>query len=143
MNHCVNEKYFTVDELNEHIMFFDFGTFENVNEPACIDEKVLKSKNGKLHHSTSQTWLLSRMLPLLMVDKVPSEDENCYCYTVLLKIVDICTQHECSENPVAYLDVLTEEHYTLFNQTQATLNGSLSPADYDIWSFNKLLDNAK
>ena len=116
LNHCVNEKYFTVDELNERIMSFNFDTSENANKPACIDEKVLKSKDGKLHQSTSQTWLLSRMLPLLIGDKVPSQDENWYCYTILLKILDICTQHECSENTVAYLDVLIEEHHTLYRE---------------------------
>ena len=116
LNHCVNERYFTVDELNERIMSFDFGTSENANKPACIDEKVLKSKDGKLHQSASQTWLLSRMLPLLIGDKVPIQDENWYCYTILLKILDICTQHECNENTVAYLDVLIEEHHTLYRE---------------------------
>ena len=85
-------------------MSLDFGTFENANKPACIDEKVLKSKDDKLHQSAVQTRLLARMLPLLMIgDKVHSQDENCYCYTIWLKILDMSTQHENSENTVAYL----------------------------------------
>ena len=73
LNHCVSQKYFVVDELNARIVSFDYCTSENANKPACIDDKVVSSKNWKIHQSASQMWLLARTLPLLVGDKVPAE----------------------------------------------------------------------
>ena len=36
LSHCVSEKHFSIDELNERIQSFEFGTSENSNKPAPI-----------------------------------------------------------------------------------------------------------
>lgn len=112
--YCIDQKYFSVSTLNSQLRSFDFGYSESSNKPTPIDLVALKSRDGKIHQSASQMWLFARTLPLLVGDKVPSDDQHWHCFTLLLNILDICTQHECSEDSVACLSVLVEKHHTLF-----------------------------
>ena len=122
LQHCVAKNYFCIALLNDRIQSFDFGYSEVSNKPALLDDAAVRSNDSKLHQSATQMWLLARTLPLLLGDKVPIEDCNWKCYLLLLKILDICTQHECSEGTVAYLAVLIEEHHTLYKHLYPNLS---------------------
>ncbi len=48
--HCVGEKFFTIDELNEQMAAFDFCT----NKPSEIDANLFRRSDSKLRQSASQ-----------------------------------------------------------------------------------------
>ena len=113
LKHCIELKYFSLNELNEKICAFDFGYSNVSNKPGVIDSSVLSS-SGKFRLTASSMWLLSRTLPLIVGLSVPASDPYWQCYCLLLKIVDICTSLECSKDSIAFLSTLIEEHHSIF-----------------------------
>ena len=110
IQHCVSEDYFTVAVLNDCILKFDFGYSNASDRPHCFEE----SASGKIKLKAVSMWLLSRMLPIIIGEKIPADDKHWQCYCILLKIIDICTSHECSLDSAAYLSTLIEEHHSAF-----------------------------
>ena len=73
LEHCTSVcKYFSKDELNERLESFDFPE----NKPSSIDTR----------QSASQMMTLMRFLPLIIGDKVPSDDEYWNNFLLLIKI---------------------------------------------------------
>ena len=63
------------------------------DRPIEIDERIIKS-NAKHRQSASQMWTLVRILPFLVGDLLPEENENYRCFCLLLKISNIATSRE-------------------------------------------------
>ena len=73
--------------------------------------------NHHLHVCTAaQMWLLGRLLPLMIGDRVPSSDEFWSNYLDMLEIVDILMAPELSEDDVANLATLISDHHQQFKQ---------------------------
>ena len=115
LGYAIGRKYFTLDDLNHRIDTFDYGYSELSNRPFNIE--IGTSHCIKLRQTASSSWLLSRMLSLLIGDKIPKDDDAWKCYQLLMKIVDICTARFCSKESVAYLSTLIEEHHFTFVST--------------------------
>ena len=113
LKYCIGKKYFTLDCLNGRINAFDYGSAEESNKPFQIEFGSTK-EDIKLRQTASTSWLLSRILPLLIGDKIPVDDNAWHCYQLLLKILDICTAQSCTHNAIAYLGTLIEEHHVEF-----------------------------
>ena len=64
LTYCTNEKYFTIEDLNRRICYYD-------NKPSLI---VIKPHEYKIRQSASQMINLSKELPLLIGDKIPIND---------------------------------------------------------------------
>lgn len=111
LRHCVHAKYFTIEELNERIEGYDFGS----NSPVPIDPKLL-SKPNKIRQSASQMMALSRELPLLIADTIAHDDQHWHSFLILLKICSIAVSPLCTHDTIAYLRILIEEKLFLFQQ---------------------------
>ena len=107
--HCVHQKYFSIDDLNERINVYDFGT----NKPALIDLQLITTP-AKIWQSASQMMALTQEFTLLIGDKVPEDDQN--RHSRFLKICNIAVSPVCTYDTVAYLHVLIEEKLYLFKQ---------------------------
>ena len=59
-------------------------------------------------------WLLGRILPLIIGDLVPEDDDKWLNYNVLMEIVDRLFAPQISEDSVAYLAVLISDHHNAF-----------------------------
>jgi len=59
-------------------------------------------------------WLLGRILPLLLGDHIPDDDEHWQLYLQLMEIVDHLFCPEISSDQVAYLSTLINEHHSEF-----------------------------
>ena len=116
LKHCIVNKYFTLDELNSRIHAFDYGYSEMNNKPIALEVGVTRDE-VKFRQTASSSWLLARVLPLLIGDIIPLGDEAWHCYQLLLKIVDICTAQYCNVDSIAHLHTLIEEHHFLFKAT--------------------------
>ena len=64
--------------------------------------------------TASQSLLLVRILPLLIGDKVPENDENWQCFLLLRKIIDILACPVASADLCGSLKVLILEHHREF-----------------------------
>ena len=59
-------------------------------------------------------WTLVSIMPFLVGDLVPEDNENFKCFCILLKISSIATSQEISIDTVEYMHILIEEHHHLF-----------------------------
>lgn len=64
--------------------------------------------------AASQMWLLGRILPLLIADHVPSDDDYWQLFLQLMEIVDHLFCPEACEDQVGYLSVLINDHHKEF-----------------------------
>ena len=60
-------------------------------------------------------WLLGRLLPLIVGQRVPSDDAHWNCYLRLLQILTIATSVEVTKETAPLLSVVTQEYLTVFN----------------------------
>ena len=62
----------------------------------------------------SQMWLLGRILPLLIGEYIPEEDERWTLYLQLMDIVDMLFSPNTSEDYAIYLSTLISDHHDEF-----------------------------
>ena len=115
LKYCVDAKYLTITQYNHRVTFFDYGRNEN-DKPGIITRDMLQSNDRKLNLSASQCLLLCRILPLLIGELVPENDNHWKCYILLLKIISIMISQVVSEGQCASLALLIKEHHSLFKQ---------------------------
>ena len=59
-------------------------------------------------------WLLGRILPFVIGDAVPEDDERWANYLLLMDIVDLLFSPSISEDSCAYLSALINDHHENF-----------------------------
>lgn len=59
-------------------------------------------------------WCLAIHLPLIIGDLIPADNAKWQLYLRLLEITTICFSPTVSEEKIAYLQVLIEDHHTEF-----------------------------
>jgi len=112
--HCIDHKYFTLEDYNWRIINFDYGCSENDKPTAIISRDILRSGDKKIHLSSSQAMLLCRLLPLIIGDCIAENDLYWECYLVLLKIMDIITSPIISKGHCSILKLHINEHHSMF-----------------------------
>lgn len=60
-------------------------------------------------------WLLGRLLPLMVGQHIPEDDNHWMCFVNLLRILTISTAVEVTEDAVATLNLLIEDYLQQFN----------------------------
>lgn len=61
-------------------------------------------------------WLLGRILPIVIGDMIPSEDEKWTNFRLLMEIVDILFAPKISADLVGYLSTIIAEHHGRFRE---------------------------
>ena len=110
--HCVNLKYFTINELNARIDTYGFTD----NKPRHIDPVVIRNKDAKIRQAASQMMSLCQQLPLLIGDRIPVDDCQWNSFLLLLKICSIANSPLFSPDTVAYFRILIEEKLRVFKE---------------------------
>lgn len=64
----------------------------------------------------AQMWLLGRILPLVIGDLVPDDDERWSNYLLLMDIVDLLFSPCVSKDNCAYLTTLISDHHEQFTE---------------------------
>lgn len=103
---------------------FLYGEHEKSSAPRAIERERVAKMNDKLNQSgctlnflllifclctvliallASQMWLLGRLLPLMVGDHVPEDDDHWICYVDLLRIMCIATATEVTNDSVEML----------------------------------------
>lgn len=111
LTYSTTQRYFSIEELNQRISYYDFMS----SKPSLIYTKP-QANEYKIRQSASQMISLSKELPLLVGDKIPTDDQHYYCFLLLLKICAIVLSPVVSRDTTAYLQILTEEKISLFKE---------------------------
>ena len=105
----ISENTISLDDLNQRINGFDYGYSEKVSKPSPIKSSHLQ-KDGKLHQSASQMWLLAVILPLILCNFVPEDCSYMANYIKMLEIMSICSAQEIRIGMVDYLTDIIDEY---------------------------------
>lgn len=103
--HCVTEGYFSLQFLNDQVESFPFEGFDKTNKPSRMATQISKFK---VKQKAVQTWCFLRLLPLIVGDKVPVDDDLWDLLLLLADIVEICTASQVNAVLCEFLADLIE-----------------------------------
>ena len=112
LSHCAASNYFSLHDYNKLLLNFNFGYSDN-DKPVPILSTVLTS-DSPLKSTASQMITLLRNLPFIIGSYIPEGDLNWTCFLLLRKIVDICMCPVLPRCISATLQMLINDHHTLF-----------------------------
>lgn len=104
----VEDKFFTLDELNKRIVDFNYGPDDGRNKPRQITEKQISDKHIKM--SASESFGLLKNIGVIIGDKVPEDNEYWQVIILLKEILDIVTAPYFDEEILVHLDSLIESY---------------------------------
>ena len=108
--HCVDKKFFTIEELNERNTAFDFLGIK----PIVIDVNLCKCDDSKIKQSALQMMSLCREFALIIGDKIPESKQHWHIFLILLRICSCAVAPLCSHDLIAYLRICVEEYLCVF-----------------------------
>lgn len=114
LQHCFASRYITLEQINDRLLNFDYG-YSVSAKPPLLNNRCFQ-ENLKIKMSAAEMMTLIHILPIIVGDKIPSDDLNYQCFLVLLQIFKICIAPAVTDRTIPYLRVLIEEHHTLFRQ---------------------------
>ena len=126
------EQYFSLDFLNTRLENIELSCTEAKNRPTCISSITMSSGGNTLKQSgkwnliiytnyfviyvASQMWLLGRILPIVIGEHVPDDDERWLLFLCLMDIVDLLFAPTISKDHAVYLSSLIKDHHCEFVQ---------------------------
>jgi hypothetical protein len=108
------EKYFKLNDLNNRIKIFNYGSIEQKNKPNPIIHDQKSQFKLKIKQSATKMTCLFKMIPFLIGDKIPIENEHYQLYLNLSEIVDIIHSTNISLSDCTRLEWLVSEHHSRF-----------------------------
>ena len=114
IKHCIRSKYFTLHQLNEKIKSFDYGYTLSNRKPPPLNPRF--QEDLKIRYSASEMLTMASILPYIIGQIIPDCDVHYHCLLLVIKILSICLAPVVTDNVVAYLRVLIEEHHQLFRE---------------------------
>lgn len=108
----IEQGCFTLNELNNRICLFNYGTTERKNVPPSIRETNIKK--GSIVMSASEMLCLIRYFSLMVGELVPRSSEFWKLYLLLLQITDLCCARKIQKDSSFLLDSLVSEHNKLY-----------------------------
>ena len=67
-------------------------------------------------------WCLGQLLPVMLGECVPKENEKWECFLLLLKIVDYIFAPVISKDTLPYVQELIREHHEMFKELYPSCN---------------------
>ena len=104
----VAAKYFSLDELNAAIQFFDYSNSDRNSKPSTL------SSFTSIHLNAAEAMCLIRNLPLMIGSKIPREEPHWQLLTMLMGIMDIVFAPEITYGLTSYLSHLISDHHAHF-----------------------------
>ena len=77
--HITVNKSFTLAQYNERLINFNFG-YSDTDKPVPVLSRILNSPDQGLKSSASEMLTLLRILPFLVGDKIPEDEEHWKCF---------------------------------------------------------------
>lgn len=110
-----SEQFFTLPELNQRLRSFHYSFTDKKNKPSALaSDRLRKPADHKLGQKAAQMWCLVRMLPFLIGDRIPQNNNHYSLLLLLLQCMDIIYAPLVSISQTVYLKYLISEHHALF-----------------------------
>ena len=103
---------FNLEFLNNRIKTFGYIGSDRVNKPNPI--LLMTDKSIKVKQKVAKMSCLFRVLPFIIGDKIPVDDEIWKLYLLLSRIIDILYTREVSVGITYELELLVREHHEQF-----------------------------
>ena len=110
----VENGLFSLDDLNEKVRSFPYCTEDLPNKPTMIHISHLRQ--GRLHQSASQMWLLARLLPFYIGRYIDMKDDMWQCFVLLLKIISTVLSPYIAKDQLENLKLDVNFHLQLFKR---------------------------
>lgn len=107
----IDRKYFTLDNLNTAIQYFPYKYSDKTNCPQKISVNFHLS--GTIGGNGHENWTLLRLLPLIIGDDVPENDDAWSLILELKDIVEILASSAFTDESICYLEAKIFEHRKL------------------------------
>lgn len=112
VNDLVKKKYFTLTQLNNRMQFFKFSKADLGNALPEIKSDHLRKKH--LVMSAAEMMSFTVYFGILVGYLVLEDEETWVFYILVQKIVEILLSRTMTTDTLSYLQVLIEEHHTMF-----------------------------
>ena len=140
LNFFKSRRILSLEDINNAIDTFPYRYADAADKPSPISDTTLdstetnslKQKGAWIQlcdivlciympcHAAAQMWCLARYLPMMIGKKIPALQPNWLNFLLLLTIVDYVFSPTSSNDIVAYLYQLINEHHTTFFQLYPT-----------------------
>uniref|UniRef100_A0A1X7UBD0 C2H2-type domain-containing protein n=1 Tax=Amphimedon queenslandica TaxID=400682 RepID=A0A1X7UBD0_AMPQE len=104
------------DEHNNIIDGFPYGYTDSKNKASNISQKSLLSIDHNLKQNATQIWYLARLLPLMIGEHIPVDNDNWNNFMLLVTIVDYIFAPLTSDEISSYVAMLLKEHHERFTE---------------------------
>ncbi|KYM96897.1 hypothetical protein ALC62_12434 [Cyphomyrmex costatus] len=109
IGYFINNKWFTLKQLNERIENFKYSTEDRQDKPCTIT-----TMNKKIPGGACQIWNFIRLLPLLIEDKIQTTDNEVWLCTLLLsEIVEIICSPIIHTSCLSYLQLIISQYISM------------------------------
>ena len=99
--------FFTLDDLNCRLENLELGHMETASRPSLISGKTLTTEGIVASRFiillASQMWLLGRILPIVIGEFVPQQDEHWELFLTMMEIIDLLFAPTTTADHAAYL----------------------------------------
>ena len=109
INYFIENKFFSLRELNKEIRNFSFLGNDALSKPNKITYKKLQQT--KIGGQAAETWTLLRFLPILIGKFITDKKNAIWKLLISLReLVTICTKHSISKDQIAYLNECAKKY---------------------------------
>ncbi|XP_041474010.1 uncharacterized protein LOC121422851 [Lytechinus variegatus] len=109
------DQFMTLSEFNQRISSFHYSFNDKKNKPTCLSmERIRNIQDHKLGEKASQMWCLTRMLPLLIGDRIPQDNLHYEILLLLLQCLDIIYSPVVSIPQTVILKHMIIDHHSHF-----------------------------
>ena len=113
LSHCFTNHFITLQTFNDRLLNFNFG-YTIADKPIPILSRIFQSQEKSIRASASQMSVLIQVLPFLIGDKIPEDNNNWLCFLLLRRIIEIILSPVLTETHCSSLKLLIEEHHSKF-----------------------------
>lgn len=134
----IDRTYFTLDHLNTALQYFPYKFSDKTNSPQRIP--VNFHLTGTIGGNGHENWTLLRLLPIIIGDEVPENDDAWSLILERKDIVEVLASSAFTSESICYLEAKIFEHRTLLKELFPDVklkpkhNFLESPSDSMLWA---------
>ena len=114
LSELLSQDLFTLEEFNSRIRAYSYGFANSSNRPSPIFQTQLNKPFGASGQSASEMACLAINFPIIIGDKVESDNDFWQLYMTLLEIYKIVVAPSITIEGTFYLKALIQHHHQLY-----------------------------
>ena len=136
ISHCLEHNFVDLQTVNQRLTTFEFKASDKRNKPS----KLLPGPRNtvKVKQTFSQTWCLVRLLPIVIGDLVPEDDEAWKVLLQFLHVLEWICSPSLRAGHVLYLD---QEISNLHDAMRCVFQNVMTPKEHYLYHYkDQILD---